>query len=50
MELDAPRQHESSTSLAPGRAEEISNATDDPEDPKTSQSFASNGVSTHTLK
>ncbi|XP_066370068.1 protein tesmin/TSO1-like CXC 5 isoform X1 [Miscanthus floridulus] len=50
MESDAPRHHESSTSLAPVRAEEKTNTTDDPEDPKTSRSFASNGISTHELK
>jgi hypothetical protein len=31
MELDALRHHESSTSLAPVRAEEKSNTTDGPE-------------------
>jgi hypothetical protein len=50
MESDAPRHHESSTSLAPVRAEEKTNTTDDPEDPKTSRSFTSNGISTHELK
>ncbi|KAJ1259264.1 hypothetical protein BS78_10G141000 [Paspalum vaginatum] len=42
MELDPPTNHESSTSLplAPG----------DPENPKTGQSFAINGASTHESK
>lgn len=50
MELDPPRNHESSTSLPPVRTEEQSNAPDDPENPKTGQSFAINGKSTHESK
>jgi len=41
MELDAMRNHESSTSLPPVKAEEKSNDLDDPKNPNTSQSFAS---------
>jgi hypothetical protein len=50
MELDAMRNHESSTSLPPVRAEEKSNDPDDPKNPNTSQSFASDSVSTHVLE
>nr|TKW21586.1 hypothetical protein SEVIR_4G129000v2 [Setaria viridis] len=50
MELDATRNHESSTTLPPVRAEEKSCAPDDPRNPKTSKSFGSDGVSTHEIK
>ncbi|WVZ80617.1 hypothetical protein U9M48_028076 [Paspalum notatum var. saurae] len=50
MELDPLTNHESSTSLPPVRTEEQPNAPDDPENPKTGQSFAINGASTHESK
>uniref|UniRef100_A0A0A9D9J6 CRC domain-containing protein n=1 Tax=Arundo donax TaxID=35708 RepID=A0A0A9D9J6_ARUDO len=45
MELDVERHHGSSTILAPEIDEAKSNAPNDPVNPKTSQSFASNGIS-----
>jgi hypothetical protein len=50
MELDSQRHHESSTILAPGKAEEKLNSPIGSENPVTNQSLTLNGVSTDQVQ